>query len=122
MVTSTRLFIWNLVDCVGCSVWQLLEHPSPFVVLPSSHCSPVSTVLLPHIADGVYVQLCVVTGLPPVHPDGLDDVTVLDCVLFDWHVPYVLYVNEAQVTVAHTPQSPEHVLHVSVPLQLLSPQ
>ena len=49
------------------------------------------------VVGGTYVQLCVVTGLPPVHPDGLDDVTVLDCVLFDWHVPYALYVKEVQV-------------------------
>ena len=29
------------------SVWQVLEHPSPLFVFPSSHCSPVSIMLFP---------------------------------------------------------------------------
>lgn len=33
----------------GDSTWQVLEHPSPFVVLPSSHASGVSHELSPHV-------------------------------------------------------------------------
>jgi hypothetical protein len=29
------------------SVWHVLEQPSPSIVLPSSHCSPVSMVPSP---------------------------------------------------------------------------
>src|SRR6266571_7205536 len=34
----------------NCSTWQVAEQPSPLVVLPSSHCSPGSSVPLPHTA------------------------------------------------------------------------
>jgi hypothetical protein len=39
-------------------------------------------------AGGVYVQACVVTGVPPVQPDGEDVATVRVCVPFDWQVPH----------------------------------
>src|SRR5215471_6417292 len=41
------------------SVWQVDEQPSPFITLPSSHCSPGSTALLPQTAmqpDGSSVE------------------------------------------------------------------
>ena len=37
----------------------------------------------PDVAGGVYVHDWLVTGLPPVHPDGEDAVTERVCVLFD---------------------------------------
>src|SRR3990172_10180050 len=38
------------------SFLQVEEQPSPLVVLPSSHCSPVSTVPLPQVAGGGSVK------------------------------------------------------------------
>ena len=43
-------------------------------------------------AGGTFPQVCVRTGVPPVHPEGDDVATVLDCVLSDWHAPHALYV------------------------------
>src|SRR5690348_1985537 len=37
------------------SVMQLPEQPSPAVVLPSSHCSPGSSVPLPQVASTAHV-------------------------------------------------------------------
>ena len=31
-----------------CSTWQVSEHPSSFIVLPSSHSSPASKKMFPH--------------------------------------------------------------------------
>src|SRR3989344_3046176 len=39
------------------SIWQRLSHPSPSAVPPSSHCSPASTELSPHIPKEVLSQL-----------------------------------------------------------------
>ena len=46
-VWHTTTFGW------GVSFWQVEEQPSPLLVLPSSHCSPVSTMPLPQTAPGV---------------------------------------------------------------------
>ena len=46
---------------------------------------------------GTYVQDCVVTGDPPVHPVGDEDVTVRICVESGWHTPYAEYVNDVHV-------------------------
>src|SRR5262245_25201022 len=43
---------------------QLVLQPSPFVALPSSHCSPGSTTLLPQIA---VVQTAILQYLPTPH-------------------------------------------------------
>ena len=48
------------------------------------------------------MQDCVRIGVPPVHPAGDDDVTVLVCVLFDWQAPQAEYVNEVQVVTGGT--------------------
>src|SRR6266568_9213808 len=46
MCGSTRLMLFRR-NAEG-SASQVLEQPSPLVVLPSSHCSPASTTPLPH--------------------------------------------------------------------------
>jgi len=52
---------------------------------------------------GVYTHDCVVTGLPPVQPEGDDAVTVRDCVLLDWQLLHELYVKVEQVVGVVTP-------------------
>ena len=39
------------------SLWQVELQPSPLVTLPSSHCSPASTTLLPHTAVAVQTPM-----------------------------------------------------------------
>jgi len=48
----------------------------------------------------VYIHDCVRVGVPPVHPDGVCVVMVLDCVESGWHVPHVEYVKDVQVGVS----------------------
>ena len=43
-----------------------------------------------------------VTGLPPVQPDGDEVSTVRVCVLFDWQEPHAEYVNAEQVVTGGT--------------------
>ena len=43
------------------------------------------------------MQACVVTGEPPVQPDGDELATVRVCWLFDWQAPHAEYVNDVQV-------------------------
>ena len=45
---------------------------------------------------GVYVQDCVNTGLPPVQPDGEDEITDLVFVPLDWQVDQSEYAHEVQ--------------------------
>lgn len=39
----------------------------------------LGAVVSEYPAGGVYVQVCVSTGVPPVHPVGVRDVSVLVC-------------------------------------------
>ena len=98
VVTHVSVFCGGVVFVLLPVVGGVVPPP-PLPVLPPPVLPPpvVGGVVAGGVVGGTYVQLCVVTGLPPVHSDGLDDVTVLDCVLFDWHVPYALYVKEVQV-------------------------
>jgi hypothetical protein len=38
------------------SVWHVALQPSPLIVLPSSHCSPASTMPLPHTGTTPHVS------------------------------------------------------------------
>src|SRR4051812_49185543 len=62
------------------SVVQVDEQPSPFAVLPSSHCSPLSTTPLPHTGDSVWTRtlklsvfewLCMTSPCEPISPTGV---------------------------------------------------
>jgi hypothetical protein len=63
------------------SAMHVAEQQSPSIVLPSSHCSPISTLPLPHAAgvgDGVGVGVGVAVGAGVgVHTEPVQPVTEL---------------------------------------------
>jgi hypothetical protein len=108
----TQTLGWSLVQVKPHSTEQLDEHPSPFSVSPSSHVSPVTTVLSPH--TGVKV-LWSHTGKVEVQPSSISQALLhpsLGTVLpssqassdaffpspqGDWHVSALLGVPPVQV-------------------------
>jgi hypothetical protein len=71
------------------SFWQVAEQPSLSIELPSSHCSPASTMLLPHVPDSVWhvdEQPSPLVVLPSSHCSELTSVTPLPQLVSTLHV------------------------------------
>ena len=53
----SSIAIWIISSSISSSISQVDEHPSLFLILSSSHCSPSSTVPLPHTASSSISQV-----------------------------------------------------------------
>ncbi len=56
------------------------------------------------VSGAMYAQDWLKIGVPPVHPDGDDEITVLAWVLSDWHAPQPVYVQETQIGAGIVPE------------------